>query len=430
MKPMMKCLSSVAYGGVDVHYKFSNLTLRDAAGKVVQRRRLEHGDRAVLRQELRQLPPGTELAMEASFGWPWLSDELAAAGLDVKLSNCLKVEQMRKARGQVKTNSKDADLLSLLPAEADNWWQVWLPPPEVRDKREYLRYRSSLVKLQTQTKNRIQAHFHRLGVFHDFADLFGTQGRRFLLQICAGGRHGPTNEPIPEGALAALSGQVRILLGLRQELAEIEAELRRQLEHSELSRRLKTIPGFGLILSHLLAAEIGRIERFAGHKALASYCGLAPRSHDSGEMNAGQAPKGRHLGQHCQRTLKWAFIEAAHGAVRKGGRWREMFDRVTNGGTRDRQRGYIKVARELVKVVYVVWSRGVDYCHQPGVRPGSANDRRQQSSASQRSGNNQQRRAGHQNRGSCQQSAASQQQQARSVVGQPFHPMVTSPLGR
>ena len=31
----------------------------------------------------------------------------------------------------------------------------------------------------------------------------------------------------------------------------------------------------------------------------------------------------------------------------------------------DRQRGYIKVARELVKVVYVVWRKGVEYQDKP-----------------------------------------------------------------
>jgi len=47
-----------------------------------------------------------------------------------------------------------------------------------------------------------------------------------------------------------------------------------------------------------------------------------------------------------------------------------MFDRVTNGGKKDRNRGYIKVARQLVKVVYAVWSKGVDYQEEPPVRPG------------------------------------------------------------
>ena len=36
---------SVACGGVDVHYKFSTVTLRDAAGRVVAREKLDHRDR-------------------------------------------------------------------------------------------------------------------------------------------------------------------------------------------------------------------------------------------------------------------------------------------------------------------------------------------------------------------------------------------------
>ena len=56
--------------------------------------------------------------------------------------------------------------------------------------------------------------------------------------------------------------------------------------------------------------------------------------------------------------------------MRSGGRWRAMFDRVTAGGTKDRNRGYTKVARELVKVVYVVWAKGVDYQPTPPARPG------------------------------------------------------------
>ena len=124
---------------------------------------------------------------------------------------------MRKARGGVKTNVKDSELLSLLPSEADRWWEVWLAPPEVRDRREWLRYRMSLVALQTQTKNRIHAIFHRQGIYHGFSDLFGSQGRRFLMTLCATGRH--DGGVVPPGALAALGGQVRLLLGLRGERA-------------------------------------------------------------------------------------------------------------------------------------------------------------------------------------------------------------------
>jgi hypothetical protein len=74
--------------GLDVHYKFSTVTMRDQRGDVVARERLEHKDRTALRERLAQWPKGVPAVVEASFGWGWLSDEMTAAGLNVQLSNC------------------------------------------------------------------------------------------------------------------------------------------------------------------------------------------------------------------------------------------------------------------------------------------------------------------------------------------------------
>ena len=376
---MKNVYSDVACGGVDVHYKFSQVTFRDKAGRVVRRERLEHTPRDRLREQVNRWPAGLPMVLEASFGWGWLSDVLGEAGLEPHLSNCYKLEQMRKARGWVKTNKKDADLLSLLPFETSPWWEVWRAPAEVRDQREQMRFRGNLVALQTRVKNRIHAIFHRHGIFHAFSDLFGGQGRKFLGELCL---YNPTGLS-PQGLLA-LRGQVKLLDHVRRQLADVERLLHRQWVTTPLVRRLKTIPGIGLVLAHVLAAEIGMIERFGHHKALASYSLLAPRAEDSGEADSAYTPLGRHLGTRGNRTLKWAFIEAAHAAVRSGGRWRALFDRVTHGGKKDRNRGYIKVARELVKVLYVVWAKGVDYEPIAPARPG-----RQKNRKSSRSGTGQ-----------------------------------------
>jgi transposase len=345
--------------GVDVHYRFSQVSMRDARGRLVRRERLDHADRQGLRGRLACWPKGVPIVLEASFGWGWLADEMQGAGLEVALSNCYKLEQMRKARGLAKTNEKDAALLSELPLEKTEWWRVWLAPPDVRNEREWLRLRMDLVAVQTGTKNRISAIFHRHGLFHEFSDLFGVQGRALLAELCRAGRQGQVR--LGDGALAALRHQVRLLGGVRRQLAEVTRAVRGRLATSELAVRLDGIPGFGLVLAHTVMGEIGRIERFRNHRALASYSLLAPISRDTGEGQAGGAPLGRHLGRRGNRTLKWAFIEAAHGAVRRGGKWRAMFDRHTEGGRRNRNRGYIKVARALVKVVYAVWSKGVAY---------------------------------------------------------------------
>jgi len=333
---------------MDVHYKFTTVKMRDGQGKIVRRERLDHGDRQALRQTLRHWPGDAPMVLEASFGWGWLTDLMKELGLKPQLSNCYKLKQMRKARGWAKTNKKDADLLSLLPYEADDWWKVWTAPPEVRDRREWMRHRASLVKVQTETKNRISALFHRHGILHEFSDLFGVGGRRFLGEVCV--QEGAPDVFLSAGAVAALRGLLELLDHVRGQLARIARELRRQLDRSGLARRLDGIPGIGLILAHTLMAEIGRIERFRNHRALASYSLLAPIADDTGE-DEGKKPLGRRLGHRGNRTLKWALIEAAHGAVRRGGKWRAMFDRHTNEGKTNRNRAYIKVARELVKAV-------------------------------------------------------------------------------
>lgn len=383
---MKSVYESVRAGGMDVHSKFTTVTMRDGNGKVVRRERLDHRDRRKLREVLSQWPPSAPMVMEASFGWGWLADLMKELGLKPELSNCYKLQQMRKARGWVKTNKKDADLLSLLPYEKDGWWKVWMAPPEVRDRREWMRHRSSLVTVQTETKNRIWALFHRHGILPEFSDLFGVAGRKFQAQLCQDGRSGEV--VLMPGSLAAMKGLVELLGHVRSQLAQIARELRGQLERSPTARRLDGIPGIGLILAHTLMAEIGVIERFASHRHLASYSLLAPRSDDTGEDD-GSKPIGRHLGHRGNRTLKWAFLEAAHGAVKTGGKWRQIYDRATDGGRSNRNRGYVKVARELVKVVYVVMRKNVEYCQQPPARPGSARQRMEQFFVSARSGTGQ-----------------------------------------
>lgn len=146
-------------------------------------------------------------------------------------------------------------------------------------------------------------------------------------------------------------------------------EVRGQITRTPAGERLRTIPGIDYILAYTILAEVGRIERFRSAKHLGSYSLLAPRAYDSGDDD-GEAPKGRHVGHAGRRTLKWAWIEAAHGAVRKGGRFREIFDRRTNGEKRDRNRGYIAVGHELCRTAYAMWAKEVDYSETPPPRPG------------------------------------------------------------
>src|SRR6266487_4656359 len=195
--------------GLDVHRKFSIAAARDASHKIVWRERLEHVDRNGLSRRLSHWPAGTPVILEGTFGWGWMSDELAASGLDPHLASSRKVAAWRDARGLAKSNKIDADLLSELwdqkperRGEAlKRWWEVWLAPQEVRDQRELLRHRMSLVKVQTETKNRIHALLHRHGIVSEFADLFDVAGHLNGARL-HDHRGDRSNRAFPQGAVA------------------------------------------------------------------------------------------------------------------------------------------------------------------------------------------------------------------------------------
>jgi len=365
----MKAKNKVTQIGLDSHRTFSKVTARGPDDQIVWRQRLDHRDRMKLRKQLEAWPKGTPVVLESTFGWGWMSDELLDAGLDPHLANSRKVAAWRDARGLAKSDRIDSDLLSELWGEKSRWWEVWLAPPEVRDQREWMRYRMAMVRMQTGIKNRIHAVLHRHGIVSEHSDLFGTKGRRFLSLLIA-----PNDITLPESGRATLKGHLQLLDQVRRQIAQVTRELRKQLAQTPAGRRLVSLPGVAWILGYTILAEIGRIGRFRSARKLASYSLIVPRADDSGEEDS-DSPKGRHIGHAGRRTLKWAWIEAAHGAVRSGGRFRQIFDRVTDGGKRDRNRGYIVVAHELCRIAYVLLKKDVDYSEDRPERPGRRSKR-------------------------------------------------------
>ena len=219
--------------GLDVHRRFSTVTARNAEGKIAWRQRLDHRDRGRLRECLEDWPEGIPVILESSFGWEWMCEELELARLEPLLASSRKVAAWRDARGMAKSNRTDANLLSELGAQTDRWWQVWLAPQEVRDRREWLRYRMSLVRLQTGLKNRIHAILHRHGILHDFADLFGTQGRRMLTRLA----NDTQDQPLRQSARATLKGYLQLLDHLRRQIARVTRTVYRQLSGSSTGLR-------------------------------------------------------------------------------------------------------------------------------------------------------------------------------------------------
>ena len=146
--------------------------------------------------------------------------------------------------------------------------------------------------------------------------------------------------------------------------------MKENLQEDEIVRLLQTIPGIGLILAHVIRAEIGEIERFPRRTHLRKYSGTAPLSDDSADRHGA-----RHCSLACNHTLRWAFIEAATGVLStkesKAPRLHHLYNRLTCGGRYNKNQAKVALAGELAELVHVVWSKKAPYSANPPARPGS-----------------------------------------------------------
>lgn len=345
--------------GWDIHRKFSKVSLMEisAEGEIraVKRARLEHDDREAMCQWVSRLDPEIPVALEAAFGWPWVADFLEGLGHPVHLGHPPAIKVL--AQHEAKSDRCDSDRLAkfqlrgILP-------ESYLAPPAIRQIRERTRYRMALSCLRSGVKCRVQAILHRLGILHPYSDLFGKAGRRFLESL-----------PLPQASRETLAGYLDVLDQLQTRIDEVEHWMEENLQVDQIVRLLTSIPGIGLILAHVIRAEIGEMERFFSARHLASYSGLAPLSQQSADRDGP-----RHCSPACNHVLRWALIEAASGLLRSKGkafRLKRLHSRLTHGGLCNKSQAKVALAHELSQLIHVIWSKQVPYTEAPPPRPGS-----------------------------------------------------------
>ena len=328
------------YVGMDIHKRFSQVAVIDPSGEVIDQRRLNHTPGEELTDYFNQFPQDTQVVMEPTCGWSWLSDCISSLGLEVILAHPLKVRLI--AESQIKTDKVDALVLAQLQ-RTGFLPKAYLAPLEIRKLRDIFRCRFGLVRLRTILKLQIHALLDRLGIFHKFSDLFGKTGRSFLESLDLG-------SPYQEN----LSRQLRVIDLLTKEIKQIEKVIQSQVKKDPQAKRLMSIPGVGFILAYLFTSEIGDITRFASAKKLASYCGLVP----SVKQSSNQIRYG-HLTKTGNSLLRWGFIEAAQVAIRYNPELKVWADKIKS--KKGSGVAICAVARKLVNIVYQLWTQKREY---------------------------------------------------------------------
>ncbi len=144
------------------------------------------------------------------------------------------------------------------------------------------------------------------------------------------------------------------IIALQNEIAELEETMKTLSEGSEIARRLKTIPGFGLVCSAELAGEIGVLERFSSEASLALYLGVAVLDNKSGNYS------GTKRAKHVNHQGRMAMMTAIARHINHVAEAKSYYEKKRKEGKKHNQ-AVRSLARHMIKVIWSMIKNGRDY---------------------------------------------------------------------
>jgi transposase len=249
---------------------------------------------------------GAQLAVEAT-GPTWaFVDAVTALGVHACVVDPRKTKL--KAGFAAKTDRLDARRLADA-LRRESVVSIYVPPPAIRELRELSRGRQQLVRARTRIIQAIRALLLRQDVPEPpVTSLIGVTGLAWLQALHVTG----TSE-------VTLRRLERVLRAIHTEAQAADAAVKAEALADPIAAALRRLPGVGPVLSLVLRAEIGTIDRFANGPALACYAGIVSRL----DASAGQVRYGR-ITRTGSPWLRWALVEVAMRAMKRPdtrGRW-------------------------------------------------------------------------------------------------------------
>ncbi len=273
-----------------------------------------------------------------------------------------------------KTDVKDAEWIAQLVRHG-LVRQSFVPPPAIRDLRELVRCRRTLIETRTAARNRVLKLLEGAGIKLSgvASDAFGVSGRAMLEALAAGATDAAGMAGLARGRMrrkaaeleAALEGRLRehqrflLAMHLRQleaierDLDALDARIEAQLEPFRAQRELlMRIPGVDRVTAAIIIAEIGTdMAVFATARRLAAWAGVAPGNYESAGRPKGAAVRRGNV------FLKAALFAAASAAVRtKGSYYRDKYHRLR--ARRGPVRALLAIAHKLLLAAFHLLATG------------------------------------------------------------------------
>lgn len=320
------------YAGLDLHKEYSYITVLDAEGQTMTRKRV-YNEPDALKSFFSELDGKTALAVESTYNWYWLVDLLEDMGIDVSLSNPYKTKIIGESK--TKTDKIDSSILAQL-LRIEFLPCSYIADKDTRDKREWLRYRLFLVRQKTCFKASIHGVLARYNCRINASDLFGKEGKEYLKDVI-----------LPDKTRKVLDSLLVNLEFLEEQVKLMDKKIREEVKNNKQAQILMSIPGIGHFGALLLLYEVGDFSRFSRASKFISYTGMAPSVHSSGDKT-----RTGKIMKEGNKHIRWYITQAAAAAIASGKdiRLMRLYKRVKikRGG----RTAIIAVAKELLNIAY------------------------------------------------------------------------------
>lgn len=137
------------------------------------------------------------------------------------------------------------------------------------------RARVLLMRQRTKLMHALRAHMAELGIIAET----GLEGLAKLVNFVSDAR---SNGSLPQPMVVALSALVDQIMSLDQQIRELDRCIKEQHRASDVSKRLESIPGIGIMGATALAATVIDPSQFKTGRDLAAWIGLVPKQNSTG----------------------------------------------------------------------------------------------------------------------------------------------------
>jgi len=329
---------------MDIHKSFIQAAAMEEDGGIIEQCRFEPTQEHISRfiQSLAAPACRIKAAIESTSTWYNVYDSLESLGIDTTLVNVRRTKVI--AESKIKTDKLDA--LSIAHCLRTGFIaKSWIPPRNVRELRNIVRHRLSLRKELTRAKNMVHSILLRNGIRHEYSDLFGRRGMKFLssLEIAGSDKY-------------RLHSYLRIVESFIAEKERVTNKIALLCKGNEQAMLLTSMKGIRYYSAMVIISEIGDIRRFLNPKKLCNYAGLAPRTMQSGNHTY----HGRIL-RECNQNLKWILNQCVHSHIRfcKDSRITSLYYRVTM--KKGKNKATVAASRKMLTCIWHMLMKGEEF---------------------------------------------------------------------